>query len=335
MAGIPVSIIVQGHDGGEYLAYAAAFAYPGTAVPADALRHSPGWPLLLAPAQWTPVPPLAGAVLSALLLTALLILYDRMLRAHVRLKPHHRLRLVAALAVFYPPAVYYGCFLLSESAYLALMLLAFLTLGSGARPHTYALAAAAALTRGAGIVLAPALAVGAFLRAPRLATVLTALIAPLLVLVGTYAARYAFGTSAAEAHRAVFSWPFRGLPELFSDSPARVAFTLAATAAVSGGAIAFMLPATRRRCTEPFHTGAALYAGTYLLFHFSLYRLRYYGADIPTFRYMDRYLIGVLPLVLIPAARLLAPPVLLAGAAASAALSAWWGLNYLRAAGPG
>lgn len=334
-SGLPYHDILAGHDGAEYFEFARAFRVAELEpVPFDIRRHDPGWPMLLAVVS-TVLPPAAAAL--ALIwgcLAATIFLYVRMLRVHAGVSPATAAALAFALALAYPSNLYYHTFALTESPFLFCVVASTYLFLSGKTTPAYLIAGAAALIRGPGILLALSFAIvqiASTRRAWSAAAIGITLSA--LPQAAWYAiSKWIWGETTAGVIRPTFSFPFAGFAGIAELPPAKAAYEIAVTLFFLASVIWLIVLARRTSWQNGFLNIAAVFSLLFFGFHACLKTLDYLGETVYTAGYMDRYLIGILPVALYPWSGLLRKPVLAAAAAASIALSLWWGRNYLHAA---
>lgn len=327
-----LSSILRGHDGAEYLDYAwhlAAFQ-PGE-VPIDCRRHEAGWPIILALFSWifsvemVARPLIWGAFAGAILA------FSKLLQEATRLDIPQIGTICLGLAISYPANLYYQCFAMAESAFLFFIIAGMLLYTRNKRIAAYLVAGFAATIRGPGVFLIFAFVATDLIRRERPAKLLAVLagIAP-IVAVGWFVASFV-GDTPISVHRPVFGLPFGGFRGAYNLGAARVAYVLTCVILIGTGIFLVCLEASRSKWKDPFVSVAAVYAGSFLLFHLCLKSLRYHGSTVYTFNYQDRYLVGVLPVALYGLRRFLKPWVIVASGVTSLALSAYWGHHYFQA----
>ncbi|MBX7244566.1 MAG: hypothetical protein K1X53_03650 [Candidatus Sumerlaeaceae bacterium] len=330
----PWSAVMAGHDGGEYLSYASALTRLDlNAVPEDARRHSPGWPMAISLASLGLPPWLAACATMWICACGSLFLFGTILQRHSGLAAPECRRAIWGFALVYPAWLYYQCFALGEAAFVFLLLAATLAYLSPHRLAGYALVGLAALVRPPGALLALAFAANDLREGRRWHALWPWTFALIPQLVWGLATRAVWGATFLQVHRPHFGLPFSGFQEIHRVGTFRAIYVIACVAFFVITAALLLREAARSRWANPLVNVAAFFSGAFLLFHLCLRDLFYHGNTIYTFNYQDRYLLGALPFAMMAMQRLWTWPVAAAGGAASLGLGIYWGINYFAAAG--
>lgn len=374
--------LALGHDAAEYVAFGRALAALDlTRVPPDALRHHAGFPALVmvpALAAFPRTPAVAAVVAGWALTGATLWVGASVMRRHfgaeegadgdaAECMSDRRVALWCfAAATAYPAQVYFGLFALAEPLFTLLLTAGVVLWADGRRAGAYGLLAVAALTRGAALPAAAALAAldavlagGAAWRAADPATfphrrphgartvravrAAAARAAWFGVVAVPYVAwqavlRRAWGADTLAIMAPAFGPPFATWPAAMAEAgAARSVYVSACVAAVAAGLAAHGARAWRGRSgadSSAFRlaAGTAAAGAAFVVFHACIARLNYLGRPVAVFTYHDRYLAPLVPLALMAAAPWLRWWMVAPAAAASVALSAWWAKGYLAAA---
>jgi hypothetical protein len=331
LSGLSPATVVAGHDGAEYIEFARGIAHGApSAISADARRHDPGWPLFLAAFVWAgpmwlviPLCDMGLSVLSAVF-TAFIC------RNWMGASDREALMVALAAGVAYPSAVYFSAFALAEPLFGALLVAALLAWCGQKRGLGYLLAGLAALVRAPGLLMAAAFLTDDLFRRRPLRAYAAPALAILPQAVWLIVARSVWGVTQIGIHRPEFGLPLAGFQGMAQAGTARAAYILLVVA-VAAVLAALLARESRRSPQNPPLLVAAVFCITYLSFHLCLRRLTYLGGQIFTFSYQDRYLVGMLPFVLLPFGRALRPWLVGLLCAASVAASLYWGANYFQA----
>ena len=350
--------VVRGHDGGEYVDFARAlFAGGVAAVPAEARRHEPGWPLAIAPIASLPHAESIAWFLAYAALCGSVVMGARLLNETGLANQPEQVRWAWAMVLLYPAQVYYGCFALSESMFTLMMLAGFYSYARAGRIErtetrpspsedksqhlrvlAFFFAGLAGLVRGPGMLLGLVFTIdtvwnGAANAQPN-NSILRRLLRcwPLVFsitpwVVWTLLARRTWGGDLI-VHQPRFGFPFSGFADWRQFGAGRAAYIFLCVLAVlvSTGA----LFAQWRR--SPVWRTMAVFAGLFTMFHLCLRSLHYVDRDVLTFNYQDRYFVGILPILLLPWLKCLRWWMVLGAAVVSVTLSAYWGIHYFQAA---
>ena len=302
-------------------------------IPPDARRHDLGWPLALAALAWAVPAHVAALGLIWGALAGSIVLSGLLARRFAGATDRDAARVATGVAILYPTALYYHSFALGESLFVFLLLAGTWLFLSGRQTRGYLVAGLAAMIRTPGLALPLAFAVAELTTEPRpclrgcIARLAAALAPAALVHIGAHTL---IGVTPTQYHQPRFGLPFSGFRGLGALGAARVTYVLAAVGSFCAGTAWIVYIAARMRPLQRFAAVSALFCAVFLVFHLCLQSLLYQGHRVFTFNYFDRYLLALLPFVLIAARRLLVPWVLAAGLTASLVLSAYWGHNYFR-----
>lgn len=325
--------LARGHDGGEYLDFAGAIAHLDLSlVPPDARRHDPGWPILLAPVVRLLGPGWAAFLVNLSLFALSAIVLTRLLIEFVGFPPARVKLLTIAYACAYPPQLYYSAYAMSEPAFLYFTISALYWFRRQKRPVAYVLAGCAGLIRGPGLLLIVAFAAADMLAKERCRKVLWAFVALIPEAVWQCFSYAAWHSNAAGIHKPKFGFPIAGYVELMHAAPIKFLFVIAAMLAAIATCWNLGMMACKHGWRDRLSSSAAIYCLLFLLFHLFLYSLDYLGTRVYTPRYMDRYLIALVPFALIAFCRMIGSNLIVAAGICSLALSAYWGTNYAKAA---
>jgi hypothetical protein len=88
--------------------------------------------------------------------------------------------------------------------------------------------------------------------------------------------------------------------------------------------------AIRTHFKNHFQNFSALFSVVFLLFHASIYSMIYLGSRVYSFRYMDRYMIGILPFAFFATSRAWNRFTIIVTGAVSIFLAVYWGNHYFR-----
>lgn len=335
VSGIPVSDVVVGHDGREYLDYARLLGRGEIAeIPWEARRHDVGYPAFLIPFATTPFPALASCAATLALLPAMIFLYDRML-AMAGTPAGQRALLASALTLVYPTQVYYSCFLLSEPLFLTLVLLGTTTALSGRSRSAFAAVGLATAVRTPGVLLAPALVVAEALVRRSVKTAsglgLWSILALVPWLAWAAATEIAWKENALSLVRPQMGFPFSGFAGMREVGTVRAVYVLGAVLFFFVSTVRLLRQAHLAGWNSPLPALGATFSAIFFLFHACITTVHYIDHAVWTFNYQDRYLVGLLPFALYAWRKELRPWHVAVGALFSVALSAWWGTNYFRA----
>lgn len=324
---------MSGHDGGEYLDFAKALgAWNVRALSYDARRHDPGWPMLVAAFTWAGRPAIVALALIWTFLAASLAVCAAILRRFSPASPEEIVRILCAVALAYPSHIYYHSFALTESSFLFFLLAGTFAFMSQWTLLAYALAGAAGLIRAPGLLLAVVFLASGVFAAGRTKHVLGFVLALAPQALWAVVARRAWGATSAAIHRPQFGLPFEGFRQLFHSEPAKATYALAVCVFFTSACILLWRAVWRSRARDRFLAVCAGFATAFLVFHLSLKSLRYLGAEVYTPRYIDRYLIGILPFACFAWRKFLRWRVLAVCGAASLGISVYWAHNYSAAA---
>lgn len=333
---LPVARIVTGHDGAEYMKFARHLAGGSIReIPPDARRHDPGLALYLAPFTRLPHPELfAWAACMFALATALYLFWYIVIKV-VRSSLPQAAVLTAAFAFAYPTQLYYSCFILTESLFTAFVLGSVLAFASGRTWSSYFLAGCAALVRGPGILLLPALLVAQVLAGKRISfrqfvpVIAGGIPAGLWILL----ARTSWGESHVGLLQPRLGLPFSGFAGMREVGTVRAVYVILATGFFLLSTALLLRQAALAGWNSLLLNATAVFSAVFLLFHLCIRSLYYIDRTVYTFTYQDRYMVPLLPLVLLAWRRALPAWFVAAAGALSIFLAAWWGHNYFVARG--
>lgn len=334
-AKLSLASVFAGHDGGEYLRFAQALAnFDPAAIPADARRHDAGWPALIALFSWAA--PLWAAAMGLITggFAVMAAAFMRILERHATIKPRRCWLAALILLAGYPSYVYFACFALGETAFVALLLLALAAYLGGLRALAYALAGLCAAIRSPGIFLAAAFCLNDLVVYGRggWRKCLSAPLALIPPLAWMLISHRCWNATAAATLELRMGWPFSGFRGFAETGLFRTIYVFLCVIFSVAGVALLALEASRARWSDPFLNTGTFYCLLYLLLHFCIRSFRNMEAVQYPFSYMDRYMIGVLPFVIYGWRRLLLRPgVVAAAVSASLALAAWWGHHYFAA----
>ena len=330
-SGLSPAAVVAGHDGEEYIEFALGIAQAApSAISADSRRHDPGWPLFLAGLAWAG-PIWLVSLVCGMALAALSSVFTAFIcRNGMGASDRDALMVALAAGVAYPSAVYFSAFALTEPFFGALLAASFLAWCGQKRGLAYLLVGFAALVRAPGILMAAAFLTDDLFRRRPLRVFVPLALAILPQAAWLIVSRAVWGVTQIGIHHPQFGLPFAGFQGLAQVGVARAAYVVLAVAvAVVLSALAGR-EAFRRPQDSPLFV-AAVFCVAYLGFHLCLRRLTYLGGQVFTFSYQDRYLVGMLPFVLLPFGRAVRPWLVALLCAASVAMSLYWGANYFQA----
>lgn len=330
-SGYPAERVLAGHDGVEYLRFAAAIVAGDLGlVPLESRRCSPGWPLVVASLGWL-LPIWASAAIWILATTALApVLFGRLLVA-MGFESAVTVRGAVALALVYPALAYYGAFALVDSLLVFVVVASLLFLARGWLLAAAVMAGYAALIRTPCVFLVVGIATAGVVQRRWLEAAICGAAGLLPLALWTIVARALWGATNTEAHGAGFGLPFSGLLAMEGVGIIRAAY-LAATVAfflITCGIL--IRNGLRADGKHPYAVGVAVYAALFVALHLCLKTLTYFGTTIPTWPYFDRYLVALWPVALAPWMGRLKWRVIALFSIVSIAMASLWGINYWRA----
>lgn len=342
-------------------------------IPEHFRRHDIGYPLLISSLTLFPTPAFAAVIMGWLLVVALAIMIYQLCLAMKLTSAQGILLAAAATVTYPTQLYYGMFALSESAFTILLLaaLNTWIVGAQGGLGHmtgpagwiirrwgwrvpVYFLVGLAGMLRAPGLLLGIAMMLVDLRSGIAVPKILSAAVAPLPWFGTLFITHAKWGKTAAGYHTPTFGLPFSGFGGISEVSTVRAVYVCAAVAFFVVSAILL----TRQLRTAPpqqsspqdpapkqqnfiareFLRVAVVFAWLFLAFHLCLKSLFYEGRTIATFNYQDRYLLPLLPVAVFAWRGLLRPrPAAIAAiallAATSLALSAWWLVNYTRAAG--
>ena len=344
LTGATPLLLVQGHDGAEYLDYARilATAHSGQ-LPADIARHDPGLSAILALLWSAALKSLDLPVIALLLQTFSWIigslLIARIIQLVIKTAP---MPILLASTLGYPAALYYGQFNLSEPLFMVLIFSAILASLSHRFIAAALLTGLASTVRSTGLLLLGSIflthpVIIQYFKAPgqpapkpavpRIILIVAVGLLPWII--AQVSINYTYYTNVS-TYKPAFGLPFSGFQGLAQAGIARSIYMI--------GTVFFFILSTGMLVRQTLKYTSippliTVFVTVFLVFHLCLKTLYYIDTTVYTFDYQDRYLAPIWPLALLAWHRYIRRSAAAALILISTVFAAWWLKNYIAVSG--